>query len=40
MGKSEEEKTDNDYKDGAVTKNALQVITITQNMINYQKKIF
>ena len=28
MGKSEEEKTDNDYKDGAVTKNALQVITI------------
>ena len=25
MGKSEEEKTDNDYKDGAVTKNALQV---------------
>ena len=28
MGKSEEEKTDDDYKDGAVTKNALQVITI------------
>ena len=28
MGKSDDEKTDNDYKDGAVTKNALQVITI------------
>ena len=37
MGKSEEEKTDNDYKDGAVTKNALQVITIIGEIEGHEK---